>query len=292
MSGKEGGKGSGRWHRRWNGGRLFSLGPLVAFLLCLVVSCGSGAAEPAQDIAARFAKERPSAWGMDLPGILRRASVEDRIVALTFDACGRARRGRDDYDRRLIAFLESERIPATLFLNLRWIRAHPETARALAGNPLFEIGSHGAKHRPLSVSGRRAYGIRGTASAAEAVEEVEAGIGPITAMTGRRPLFFRSGTAHYDNVALRILEALGCRAAGFSVNGDEGGTLSAGAVRRRLLSVRPGDIVLCHMNRPASGTAEGVRQAVPELLRRGFRFVTLEELLPLERGRSPGSSSR
>jgi len=38
--------------------------------------------------------------------------------------------------------------------------------------------------------------------------------------------------------------------------------------------------------------AEGVRQAVPELLRRGFRFVTLEELLSLERGRSPGSPNR
>ena len=284
MSGRENGKGSG-----W---RFFPAGSLLAGLLCLAVSCGAGAAEPARDVAARFAEERPAAWGMDLPGILRRVPVEVRVVALTFDACGGAGRGRDDYDRRLIAFLESERIPATLFLNLRWIRAHPETARALAGNPLFEIGNHGAKHRPLSVSGRRAYGIRGTASAAEAVEEVEAGIGPIMAMTGRRPLFFRSGTAHYDDVALRILEALGCRAAGFSVNGDEGGTLSAGAVRRRLLSVRPGDIVLCHMNRPASGTAEGVRQAVPELLRRGFRFVTLEELLSLERGRSPGSPNR
>ena len=284
MSGREDGKGSGR--------RLFPAGPLLAALLSLAVFCGAGAAAPVRDVASRFAEERPVAWGMDLPGILRRASVEDRVVALTFDACGGARRGRDDYDRRLIDFLESEGIPATLFLNLRWIRAHPRTAKVLAGNPLFEIGNHGAEHRPLSVSSRRAYGIRGTASAAEAVEEVEANIGPIMAMTGRRPLFFRSGTAHYDDVALRILDALGCRAAGFSVNGDEGGTLPAGVVRRRLLSVRPGDIVLCHMNRPASGTAEGIRQAVPELLRRGFRFVTLEELLSLERGRSPGSPHR
>ena len=283
MSGREDGKGSGRR----KGGRLFSAWSLLAALLCLAASCGAGAAPPVRDVASRFAEERPVAWGMDLPGVLRRASVEDRVVALTFDACGGARRGRDDYDRRLIAFLKSEGIPATLFLNLRWIRAHPEMARALASNPIFEIGNHGAKHRPLSVSGRRAYGIRGTASAAEAVEEVESSMGPIMAMTGRRPLFFRSGTAHYDDVALRILEALDCRAAGFSVNGDEGGTLSAGEVRRRLLSVRPGDIVLCHMNRPTSGTAEGVRQAVPELLRRGFRFVTLEELLSLERGRLP-----
>ena len=197
MSGREDGKGN----RGWNGGRLFSAWSLLAALLCLAVSCGAGAAAPVRDVATRFAKERPSAWGMDLPGVLRRASVEDRVVALTFDACGGARRGHDDYDRRLIAFLESERIPATLFLNLRWIRAHPETARALAGNPLFEIGNHGAKHRPLSVSSRRAYGIRGTASAAEAVEEVDAGIGPIMAMTGRRPRLCGSGTPPHDAVA-------------------------------------------------------------------------------------------
>ena len=43
---------------------------------------------------------------------------------------------------------------------------------------------------------------------------------------------------------------------------------------------------------PPTLQAEGVRRAVPELLRRGFRFVTLEELLSLERGRSPGSSNR
>ena len=165
----EGMKMSGREDRKGSGRRLFSVGSLLTALLSLAVSCGAGAAAPVRVVASRFAEERPVAWGMDLPGILRRVSVEDLVVALTFDACGGARRGRDDYDRRLIGFLVSERIPATLFLNLRWIRVHPGTVRALAGNPLFEIGNHGAKHRPLSVSGRRAYGIRGTASAAKTI---------------------------------------------------------------------------------------------------------------------------
>ena len=76
MSGREDGKGSGRWNRGWNGGCPFSAGSLLAGLLCLAVSCGAGAAEPARDVAARFAEERPAAWGMDLPGILRRVPVE------------------------------------------------------------------------------------------------------------------------------------------------------------------------------------------------------------------------
>ena len=62
MSGREDGEGSGR--------RLFSAGSLLAALLCLAMSYGTGAAAPVRDITSRFAEERPVAWGMDLPGIL------------------------------------------------------------------------------------------------------------------------------------------------------------------------------------------------------------------------------
>ena len=43
----------------------------------------------------------------------------------------------------------------------------------------------------------------------------------------------------------------------------------------------PGTVVILHMNHPAGGTSAGVMDAVPELKKRGFRFVRLSEL-PLE----------
>lgn len=48
----------------------------------------------------------------------------------------------------------------------------PGPATSLAENPLFDVGNHGTRHVALSVSGRSAYGIPGTASAAKVYDEV------------------------------------------------------------------------------------------------------------------------
>ena len=41
--------------------------------------------------------------------------------------------------------------------------------------------------------------------------------------------------------------------------------------------VRPGDIVISHMNRPGRGTSGGYAAALPTLLDRGVRFVRLRD---------------
>jgi peptidoglycan/xylan/chitin deacetylase (PgdA/CDA1 family) len=245
-----------------------------------------GLEELVADMERRLRGARPARWGEHLEGICDRRPAENRgdgdeekIVALTFDACGSKRSG--DYDKKLISFLIEQEIPATLFVSSRWIGAHEDEFLELALNPLFEAGSHGVNHRPLSTTGRGAWGVRGTNDVREIVEEVELGARGIEALTGRKPRWFRSGTAFYDDLAVRIVRELGYGIAGFRVNGDRGGTASAAEVKRALLSVRAGDIVICHMNRPGSGTNEGVRQAVPLLLKRGFRFVRLSELMPI-----------
>jgi hypothetical protein len=49
-------------------------------------------------------------------------------------------------------------------------------------------------------------------------------------------------------------------------------------VAARLRSVRAGDVVIAHMNKPAGETAEGFAIALPELLARGIRFVKLSDV--------------
>ena len=46
----------------------------------------------------------------------------------------------------------------------------------------------------------------------------------------------------------------------------------------RLSKVKNGDIIIAHMNKPAAFTAEGVADALPILLARGFQFVKLEQI--------------
>ncbi len=247
-------------------------------------------AEKCRIIAERYAGVSPTAWGEYLPGVYTHfaPSKDGRArVALTLDACGGGPGNMADLG--IINFLKDRQIKATLFLNARWIDANPLLAAELAANPLFELENHGARHRPLSVSGQEIYGIRGTDGPAEAAQEVEAGALRLLDLTGRRPLFFRSGTAYYDDVAVEIIAALGYKPAGFSVVGDAGGTLPAPKVAAVLNGARDGDIVILHMNRPESGTREGMLKAIPEMQARGVIFVHLADV-PLRDGRPPGRS--
>ena len=226
---------------------------------------------------ARYAGVEPRTWGMDVPGVTTALPGGRPPLALTFDACGGP--GGCGYDAELIDFLRATGVPATLFLNARWIDANPARFEQLASTPLFEIGNHGTVHRPLSVSGRSAYGISGTRDAGEVYDEVEGNATKLTGLLGHRPRFFRSGTAHYDDVATRIVADLHHQVAGFTVNGDAGATLTAAQVHEQVKAAPPGAIVLAHMNHPGHGTADGIAAAVPSLLASGHRFVRLSDAL-------------
>jgi peptidoglycan/xylan/chitin deacetylase (PgdA/CDA1 family) len=133
------------------------------------------------------------------------------------------------------------------------------------------------RHKPASVNGRSIYGIEGTKDANELVEEIELNARKIEAISGKRPKLYRSGTAYYDEVAVEIAAELRHEVAGFSVLGDAGATYSAAQVRAALLRAAQGDVILCHMNHPESGTGAGIIAAVPELKRRGFSFVRMSD---------------
>jgi peptidoglycan/xylan/chitin deacetylase (PgdA/CDA1 family) len=209
--------------------------------------------------------------------VLRALPTTRPVIALTFDACGGP--GGSGYDQRLIDFLRRQEVPATLFLNSRWIDANSAVFRRLAHEPLFEIANHGTRHRPLSVTGRSAYGIAGTRNAGEVYDEVAGNQIKLARLLGAPPRFFRSGTAYCDDVAARIVTDLGERVVSFSVNGDGGATFTPEQVRRTVAAARGGSIVICHMNQPRSGTARGIAAAVPHLLASGYRFVRLSDEL-------------
>ncbi|WP_433661583.1 polysaccharide deacetylase family protein [Nocardia sp. CA-128927] len=224
-------------------------------------------------VAARHAGEQPQQWGVEMPGIISTFAATGKQLALTFDACGGP--GNNDIDESLVNFLIAQQIPATLFLNKRWIDANQARAAQLAVNPLFELANHGVAHRPLSVTGRAAYGINGTGSAQEAADEVWANHERLAGLVGKPPRFFRAGTAHYDEVAVAIVNELGETPVGFSINADYGASASAAKVQAAMNAVAPGAISLAHMHRPQSGTGAGMIAALPTIRDMGFTFVHL-----------------
>lgn len=226
-------------------------------------------------VVARYGRLKPRIWGFAAPGVVRALPTAGRVIALTFDACGGP--GGSGYDRSLIDFLRRREIAATLFLNSRWIDANLAAFRLLAREPLFEIANHGVRHRPLSVTGRSAYGIAGTRNAGEVYDEVAGNHSKLTGLLGVPPRFFRAGTAYYDDIAARIVADLGEHPVSFGVNGDGGATFTPEQVRRTVAAARDGSIVICHMNHPEGGTARGIAAAVPHLLATGHTFVRLSD---------------
>ncbi|HEU4540418.1 MAG TPA: polysaccharide deacetylase family protein [Jiangellaceae bacterium] len=236
---------------------------------------GNGELGDLQDLDLNQYPATASEWGQSITGVRTRLATEEPVVAITLDAC--AGPGGLGFDGALIDLLVAEEVPATLFVTRTWIEANEDAFAELASQDQFEIANHGTQCRPLSVTGESAYGITGTSSVAEVVDEVAGGLQAIEERTGAAPVYFRAGTAHYDEVAVRIVQDLGLVPVGSDLLGDGGATFTAAQVSAELERAQPGSIVLLHMNHPESGTVDGVRAALPSLRARGLRFVHLSD---------------
>lgn len=228
-----------------------------------------------KNIAKAFENQTPRQWGENVTGVKTNLDTQEKVIALTMDACG-SPLGMA-YDERLVNFLKKEKIPATLFINARWIDKNLSTFKELASNPLFEIGNHGLEHKPASVNGKSIYGLSGTNNVEELVDEIELNARKIESITHKRPKYFRSGTAYYDEVAVSVANKLNHQVVGFSILGDAGATFSTKKVEEAFLKAKKGEIVIIHMNHPTSDTAQGTINAITKLKQKGFKFVKLSD---------------
>jgi peptidoglycan-N-acetylglucosamine deacetylase len=208
-------------------------------------------------------------------------------VALTFDAditqamlaALRAHRVAAWYDPRLIATLQASDTPATIFLTGLWAQTYPEVVRSLALDPRFELENHSLDHAAFRAPCYRLPGLRNDATRwAEVIDAARV----IAALTGRVPRYFRFPGGCYAPSDLALVAALGETPVGWDVvSGDAFQRDARVIVARVLAQVRPGSIIVLHLvgapNAPATEAA--LRIIIPELRARGYRFVTLAQLL-------------
>jgi len=251
---------------------------LVFFLAAFIGIAGQGYCQDStnrEGILSRFSGKVPREWGERVRGVKTKLTTDQKLIALTFDACG-GPRGKG-YDAKLIDYLKSEKIPATLFISGKWIDANPEIFGELGKEAFLEIENHGLNHKPCSANGRSAYGIAGTKGVEEIFDEIEQNAIKLQNLTGRKPKYYRPGTAQSDDICVEIANTLGYEVVNFSVRGDAGATYAKFQVKEALLNAQPCSIILMHMNHPEGETAEGLIEAIPELKKRGFGFVKLSE---------------
>lgn len=190
-----------------------------------------------------------------------------RAVALTFDD------GPSESTPELLEVLREHGVRATFFQCGCHVRRLPEVARAVREGG-HEIGNHTENHAALY--------LRGEAFVQAEVEQAQQ---TIETVTGVRPRLFRApyGARWFG---LRAVQGrLGLLGVMWTVIGRDWRLAPEQVARRLVRGAENGAIFCLHDGRERTtrpdirGTVEALRLVAPELLRRGFAFETVTELL-------------
>ena len=201
-------------------------------------------------------------------GELVRLQTRQHVVALTFDGGGDAAAAR-----RIMTTLRRRDAPATFFLTGHFVSTYPAIARAIGRR--FVVGNHTVDHAELP-----------RLSSAAVRHEIAAAATEIRRATGddTHPLF-RFPYGARDARTLAICHRLGYVSVRWTVDtlGWTGASVqtAAGAVRRVVDALAPGEIVLMHLGSARDGSTIDAH-ALPAVIRavraRGYRFVTLRDV--------------
>ncbi|MER6276702.1 MULTISPECIES: polysaccharide deacetylase family protein [unclassified Streptomyces] len=269
--------------------RLTAVCALGAALTACGTAGSTGTAHPAKSSAssspspARPPVLAPGPGGLT-PVFEHGPRTRGKTVALTFDADMTADEGRraasgEHFDNPgLIAALRSLKVPATVFMTGRWADQYPAEARSLGHEAQFEVANHSYSHYAFTED---CYGLP-TVGADRMRSDVERAYTSLRKAGVQKPMpYFRFPGGCYDQQALRALSGLGVTAVQWDVvSGDAFATDADAVVRQVLDGVKPGSVVVMHCTRSAAPTTERVvRSVVPELRKRGYRFVKVSELI-------------
>ncbi|MEU6477638.1 polysaccharide deacetylase family protein [Streptomyces sp. NPDC047017] len=248
------------------------------------------AAEPSATAPSKPPVLTPGPGGLT-PVFTNGPRDKGKIVAFTFDADMTADEGRraasgERFDNpQLIATLRSLKVPATVFMTGKWAETYPDEARSIGTDPQFELANHSYSHYAFTGD---CYGLP-TVSEDEVRSDVERAYTAFAKARVPHPMpYLRFPGGCYDNQVLRTLSPLGLTAIQWDVVSGDAFATDAGAVARQVLDgVKPGSVVVMHCTRSAAPTTEQVvRTVVPELRKRGYRFVKVSDMIAATTGRS------
>jgi peptidoglycan/xylan/chitin deacetylase (PgdA/CDA1 family) len=210
---------------------------------------------------------------------------KSKKIALTFDACmttGMLKRiatGSDQqlYNAEIVEFLKQEKIRATIFITGLWAEKYPEVVKALAADPLFEIGNHSFSHLAFTDS---CFSLP-VLPQKEKERDLRMSQEILTRLTGKTPVLFRFPGGCANTTDQILVRKMGLRVVRWSfASGDAFNSNTEAIVQNVLNLARSGSIVVFHLlgGRYAPKSAEALKMIVPELRKRGFEFVKVSAL--------------
>ena len=205
----------------------------------------------------------------EVPEVVTRIPTHELVVALTFDACQADKVAH--LDAGILAVLEQHPVPFTVFAGGKFVRSNTAAVAALARLPGVHVENHSWSHpRDMRLL-----------SDEDVESEIRCTDEEIEAVTGRRPVLMRFPGGNVDERLVRIAKAMGHEVVHWRwAEGDPARAIDASMlISQTLERVRPGDILIFHINGRGWHTAEALPDLMKRLEERGYRFVDLEAFL-------------
>jgi peptidoglycan-N-acetylglucosamine deacetylase len=208
--------------------------------------------------------------------VLTRIPTNDRVVALTFDACEAAEPMA--FDRGVLDYLVARRIPFTVFASGKFVESNLADIQTLAQWDFVDIENHSWNH-PNTMN---------RFSSEVVLDQVARAHDAITAATGRAPQFFRFPAGNFNEAGLRAVETLGYRVVHWRwPTGDPDPHETANRLFGTVMTnVAPGDILIFHINGRGVHTAEALPRIVEQLEADGYRFALISDYIGHPRQRT------
>lgn len=213
------------------------------------------------DLLIRYFQHR---W----PDVLWQVNTTQKVVALTIDDAPSA------YTAQILDVLNANTATATFFVIGGQVDGKEGVLEDVVrgGN---ELGNHAMRDEP-------SRGLSDEQLSYE-IAAVERSINNVysTVRVGRRPMYFRPGSGFFSERMRALVRKLHHRLVLGSVYPHDPQIRWAWVNTRHVLSmVRPGAVIVCHDRR--SWTVPMLKKVLPELKRRGYRVVTVTELVKME----------
>ncbi|EGO53408.1 hypothetical protein NEUTE1DRAFT_73964 [Neurospora tetrasperma FGSC 2508] len=191
-----------------------------------------------------------------------------KIVALTIDDAP------SDHTREILAALKAGGVHATFFVIGGQVRGREEILREIVrqGHELGNHGMHDEMARELADEEleRQMKEVEGLIREAY---EAEGRVWPV--IEGK---YYRPGSGFFSERMLSLVRKLGYRLVLGSIYPHDAQIGYAWLNARHILSMlSPGGIIICHDRR--SWTPPMLRKVLPEMQRRGYKAVTVSQLL-------------
>lgn len=195
--------------------------------------------------------------------------TEQKLIALTFDD------GPDLVQtNKILDLLNQYDAKCTFFVVGKRVAQYPEIVKRIIAEK-HEVANHTYSHTYFRLP------ASGDAVRAE-IERTEA---EIFKASGRKSALFRPPGGKYDETIVKVSNAMGLVPVMWSWHQDTQDWKRPGVrhiVNKVLRNARNGDIVLFHdhvQGKGKSQTVQALEQILPELHARGYRMVTVSELI-------------